>query len=385
MRARVGLTPPERRIGQTAHDFVQALGCRDVVITRAHKRDSSPMVPSRLLQRLKAFVGEDVSKRLVARGDRYRTLARIIDEPAAPPEPLGRPAPKPDPILIPRTLSVTEVETLVRDPYAIFARHVLKLDPLDPVAIIPSAADRGTIIHDVLGRFASAAPERLPDQPLEALLQLGQDAFLALAETYPELYAEWWPRFERLASEFVVWEERRRGSLARVHPEVSGSWAMTLPDGSRFTLRARADRIEARPDGGFVIVDFKTGAVPSVKEVFAGFAPQLTLEAAMLMHGAFRGLPPAKDTPALLYVQTTGGRKPLNERPIESPKDEERSVPDLVAEHQARLKGLLARYLSGEAGFVSRPFPKYAGRFGKYDHLARVREWSLARAEGEDA
>ena len=385
MRARIGLTPPERRIGQTAHDFVQALGCQDAVITRAQKRDSSPMVPSRLLQRLKAFVGDEVWARLLARGERYRMLARRLEEPAVPPEPLARPAPKPDPILVPRTLSVTQVETLVRDPYAIFARHVLKLDALEPIALVPSAADRGTMIHDVLGRFAAGAPDRLPSQPLEALLQLGQDAFLALAQGYPELYAEWWPRFERIASDFVVWEERRRAGIARVHPEVPGSWPITLPDGSTFTLRARADRIESQRDGSFAIVDFKTGAVPSVKEVFSGFAPQLTLEAAMLMHGAFRDLPKATTTPELFYVHTTGGRNPLKEHRIDPPKGEERSVADLVAEHQARLKGLLGRYLSGEAGFVSRPFPKYAGRYGPYDHLARVKEWSLARGEGDEA
>jgi ATP-dependent helicase/nuclease subunit B len=384
MRARVGLTPPERRIGQTAHDFVQALGCRDVVITRAQKRDSTPMVPSRLLQRLKAFVGDEVWKELLAGGNRYRALARQLDEPVTAPEPLARPAPKPDPILIPRSLSVTDVETLVRDPYAIFARHVLKLDALAPLALIPSAADRGTIIHDVLGGFAGKAPEGLPPQALEVLLQLGQDAFLPLADAYPELYAEWWPRFERLASEFVVWEQRRRGEIARVHAEVSGSWPIALADGSAFTLRARADRIEVRRDGGFVVVDFKTGAVPSVKEVFAGFAPQLTLEAAMLIHGAFRGLPKAKGTPALLYVHTTGGRQPLNERPIDSPKGDPRSVADLVAEHGERLKGMIARYLSGEVGFASRPFPKYAKRSGAYDHLARVQEWSLANQEGDE-
>jgi ATP-dependent helicase/nuclease subunit B len=384
MRARVGLTPPERRIGQTAHDFVQALGCREVVITRAQKRDSTPMVPSRLLQRLKAFVGDEVWERLLAEGHRYRALARRLDEPVIAPEPLVRPAPKPDPILIPRSLSVTEIETLVRDPYAVFARHILKLDGLEPVALVPSAAERGIIIHGVLGAFAAKAPEALPPQAREVLLQLGQDAFLPLADAYPELYAEWWPRFERLASEFIAWEQRRRGGIARVGAEVSGSWPITLADGSAFTLRARADRIEVRRDGGFVVVDFKTGAVPSVKEVFAGFAPQLTLEAAMLIHGAFRGLPKAKRTPSLLYVHTTGGRKPLDERPIESPKGDERSVADLVAEHAERLKGMLARYLCGEAGFVSRPFPKYAKRSGDYDHLARVKEWSLVNPEGEE-
>jgi ATP-dependent helicase/nuclease subunit B len=383
MRAAVGLSPPERRIGQTAHDFVQALGCPDVIVTRAQKRNSSPMVPSRLLQRLAAFVGKPAWDDLIARGDRYRALARRLDEPAQAPRPLVRPAPKPDPALIPRALSVTEVETLVRDPYAIFARHVLKLDPLDSLALMPGAADRGTIVHEVLGRFARAAPETLPAAAAELLLQLGQDEFAPIAKAYPELYAEWWPRFERIAATYLEWEEERRGGIRRVHPEIAGHWTFTLPDGSAFALRARADRIEENRDGSFTIVDFKTGAVPSVREVFAGFSPQLTLEAAMLMQGAFRDVPKATRVPGLFYVHVSGGRKALDERAIEPGRDESRSLAELVADHRAKLEGLLARYVAGEAGFVSRPYPKYAKRYGAYDHLARVKEWSLASSEGE--
>ncbi len=383
MRAAVGLSPPERRIGQTAHDFVQALGCPDVIVTRAQKRNSSPMVPSRLLQRLAAFVGKPAWEDLVARGDRYRALAHRLDEPAQEPLPLVRPAPKPDPALIPRALSVTEIETLVRDPYAIFARHILKLDPLDSLALVPGAADRGTIVHEVLGRFAKAAPETLPAAALELLLQIGQDEFAPIAKAYPELYAEWWPRFERIAAKVLDWEEGRRGAIRRVHSEIAGLWTFTLPDGSAFALRARADRIEENRDGSFAIVDFKTGAVPSAREVFAGFSPQLTLEAAMLMQGAFRDVPRATRVPGLAYVHVSGGRKALDERAIEPGRDESRSVAELVADHRVKLEALLARYVAGEAGFVSRPYPKYAKRYGAYDHLARVKEWSLASSDGE--
>jgi len=381
MRARVGLMPPERRIGQTAHDFVQALGTHDVVITRAQKRDGSPMVPSRFLQRLKAFAGEDIWKRMVKAGERYRRLATTLDTPEPAP-PLPRPRPKPDPALFPRSLSVTEIETLVRDPYSIFARHVLKLDALDAIAVTPSAADRGTIIHDVVGRFAERYPKALPAHALEDLLALGADAFAGIAETFPELYAEWWPRFTRLAAEFVVWEQKRRPDLIEVHPERSGKLSIPLPDGTIFNLRARADRIEQRRDGGFTIIDFKTGQPPGVREVYAGFSPQLTLEAVMLMKGAFKGLPAAKETPDLIYIHTTGGRKAIDPREIKPGRGEERSVPEIVEEHRRRFEGLIARFAKGEAAYVSRPFPKYARRFSEYDHLARVKEWSLASAGG---
>ncbi len=381
MRARVGLMPPERRIGQTAHDFVQTLGTHDVVITRAQKRDGSPMVPSRFLQRLKAFTGEPIWKRMVKAGERYRRLAMTLDTPAPTP-PLPRPRPKPDPALFPRSLSVTEIETLVRDPYSIFARHVLKLDALDAIAVAPSAADRGTIIHDVLGGFAEAYPKALPGHALEDLLSRGTIAFAEIADAYPELYAEWWPRFTRLAAAFVDWEEKRRPDLVEVHPERSGRLSIPLPDGTIFHLRARADRIEQRRDGGFTIIDFKTGQPPGVREVYAGFSPQLTLEAVMLMKGAFKGLPAAKETPDLVYVHTTGGRKALDPREIRPGRDEERSVPEIVEEHRRRFDGMIVRFAKGEAAYVSRPFPKYARRFSEYDHLARVKEWSLASAGG---
>jgi ATP-dependent helicase/nuclease subunit B len=380
MRARVGLAPPERRIGQTAHDFVQALGTADVVVTRAHKRNGSPMVPSRFLQRIKAFAGDDTWREMVRAGERYLALARAIDTPR-PAAPLPRPVPKPDPALFPRTLSVTEIETLVRDPYSVFAKHVLKLDALEPIAEAPSAAKRGTIIHDILGSFAADYPDALPVHALEDLIQRGEDKFGDIAESFPEIYAEWWPRFERMAAAFVVWEEARRAGIAQVHAERSGALPIALPDGSAFTLRARADRIEARRDGTFAIIDFKTGAPPGIKEVFAGFSPQLTLEAAMLMQGAFKGLPASTETPNLVYVHTSGGRTPLKPREIKPLPGDNRSVAGIVEEHRAKLTELVGRYVSGEAGYRSQPYAKYAKRFSDYDHLARVKEWSLASAE----
>ncbi|MHC2104956.1 double-strand break repair protein AddB [Methylobacterium sp.] len=380
MRERVGLNPPERRIGQMAHDFVQALGCRDALITRALKREGSPTVPSRLIQRLRALAGDARWEAVLEAGRRFTGLAARLD--AAPPEKrLKRPAPKPDPALFPRSLSVTEIETLVRDPYSIFARHVLGLDPLEPLAAVPSVATRGSLVHDIFSEFASAHPQGLPGQPEERLLAIAANAFGEIADTYPELYAEWWPRYERMAAAYLAWEAQRRPALRRIHPEVSGRWVIPMGRES-FTLRARADRIELRPDGTACIVDYKTGTPPSAKMIFTGFSPQLTLEAAMLMHGAFDGVPPVKATPDLLYVHASGGRKPFVPIPVKPPRGEERSVDAIVAEHAARLKGLVARFMTGEAAYTARPYPQYASQYGAYDHLARVLEWSLGGEEG---
>ncbi|MFB0489311.1 ATP-dependent helicase/nuclease subunit B [Methylobacterium sp. OAE515] len=379
MRERVGLNPPERRIGQMAHDFVQALGCRDAVITRALKREGAPTVPSRLIQRLRALAGDPRWDTVLEAGRRLTGLAARLD--AAPPEPrLKRPAPKPDPALFPRSLSVTEIETLVRDPYSIFARHVLGLDPLDPLAAAPGVATRGSLVHDVFAEFASRHPKDLPPDSAVRLLNLAVNAFADIEAEYPNLYAEWWPRYERMATAYLDWEAQRRLGLSRVYPEVSGRWV--IPMGREtFTLRARADRIELRADGTACIVDYKTGAPPSAKMIFSGFSPQLTLEAAMLMHGAFADLPAVKAVPDLLYVHASGGRKPFLPIPVKPPRGEERGVEAIVAEHAERLRGLVARFMTGEAAYTARPYPQFASKYGSYDHLARVREWSLAGEE----
>ncbi|ACB83049.1 double-strand break repair protein AddB [Methylorubrum populi BJ001] len=383
MRGQVGLSPPERRIGQAAHDFVQGLGIHDAVVTRAAKREGSPTVPSRFLQRLRAFGGDAVWAGAIARGQRLRGLAAILDRGReAPPPRLTRPAPKPDPALFPSRLSVTEIETLVRDPYSIFARHILGLEALEPMAVVPGAAERGSLIHKILGDFSQAHPGPLPADAETLLYAIALDAFGPLQDQYPELYAEWFPRYERMAVAFLEWEASQRQGLRAIHAERSGK--LTIPLGERtFTLSARADRIEVRADGGYCIVDFKTGTPPSNRTVFAGFSPQLTLEAAMLMHGAFEGLK-AASAPDLLYVHASGGREPFRPIPVKAPPGDARAVAAIVEEHLERLRGLIARYMTGEAAYPSRPYPQYVRAYNEYDHLARVLEWSLA-GEGEAA
>ena len=184
-----------------------------------------------------------------------------------------------------------------------------------------------------------------------------------------------------MAGAFLAWEAERRPGLARVHAEIAGRWAMPVAPGEIFTLRARADRIEETRGGGHAIIDFKTGQVPSHKEIFAGFSPQLTLEAAMLKAGAFREIGPAQETPDLLYVRVGGGKSPLDPIPLKPPRGDSRSVAEIVDEHAERLRGLVARFLAGEAAYLSRPYPKYAKAFSAYDHLARVKEWSLVGGE----
>ena len=367
------LPAPERRIGQTAHDLVGAMGAREVLLTRSAKRGGTPTVPSRFLQRMKALAGEAALRPVIARGERFLDLARRIDASPAP-RPVAQPRPVATREQLPVSLSVTEIETLRRDPYSIYAKHVLCLDPLDPVGRVIGASDLGSIIHTALERFGEACPTGMPPDALEKLLTFGREAYRPVKD-HPEYAAFWWPAFERIAHWFVGWERTWRAAApARIALERSGKLAFDLPGGGSFTLRGKADRIEIRPDGTIIVIDYKTGSPPSAKQVKVGFSPQLTLEAAMVKGGGFEGLSGAR-VGALVYLKL-GGKDGGEEKPVRdsrAPFD----VDALADAHLAALIELIDSHWNGGRPFASQPIPEFMNRYGRYDHLARVREWSL--------
>lgn len=372
MRAALGLEAPERRIGLSAHDFVQACGAPELILSRPRKMGGAPTVPSRFLQRLAAVSGPARWQAALARGDRFRRLAALIDT-APRVKPIERPQPAPDLALRPTRLSVTEIETWLRDPYTIYARHVLRLAPLDGLDEEPGAAERGSAIHEALGAFARDFPAGLPAEPEAVLRDYGRRAFAPL-EVFPAEYALWWARFERLAPRVIAWERGRRAETQRVFAETGGRLPLA---GGRFTLTGRADRIEQLRAGGLAIVDFKTGVVPSAKQVKAGYSPQLPLEAAMAAEGGFRDVP-AEEAAGLVYV-----RLGVTEVKETSGVERDTTAALLAQETRARLEQLIAAFENPSVGYASLARPMFRGRFGDYDHLARVKEWSTA-GEGDE-
>jgi ATP-dependent helicase/nuclease subunit B len=370
MRRQLGLDPPERRIGLSAHDFAQALGMNEVVLSRAQKIAGAPTVTSRFVQRIAALAGNARWQAVVARGARYVALARALDEPKAV-TPARRPAPKPPVAARPARLSVTAIEDWLRDPYTIYARHILNLQPLDEVDTPPGARDRGTIIHGAIGdytRLFAAAP---PADPLKELLALGEEKFRPLAD-YPEAKAFWWPRFERIAAWFAQWDLMRRDRLVALHAEIRGE--LKFPVGQReFTLSGIADRIERLADGSYAIIDYKTGQARTEKQVRTGLAPQLTLEAAILRAGQFGQLASASVS-EITYVTVRGGSPPGVPCPIEF---KEGTADEHAAHALTRLKALAARFEEPETPYYSLVHPMWKNHYGDYDHLARVKEWSL--------
>jgi ATP-dependent helicase/nuclease subunit B len=273
-------------------------------VTRARKQNGVETVASRFLQRLAAVAPEAAWSAARERGARYVELARALERPK-PQAAISRPAPKPPVAARPMRLSVTEIETLVRDPYSIYARHVLRLDPLDAIDADPGAAERGTILHKAFSDFARKFPETLPANALDELLARGQEAFAEIAD-FPNLRAFWWPRFERAARWFIGEESERRKDMARTFAEVGGKISFDA-NGHEFTLTARADRIDLMNDKTVAIADYKSGEPPTLPQILSGLAPQLALEAAIAQAGGFAGVAKGAQISEIAVIRVSGG------------------------------------------------------------------------------
>jgi ATP-dependent helicase/nuclease subunit B len=378
MRHTLGLDLPERRIGLSAHDFAQLAGnAPEVVLTRPAKVGGAPVSASRFLQRLAAVSGGSW-KEALTRGEGYLAMARKLDRPDGPPQRVPRPEPKPPRAVRPTTLSVTEIEHWLRDPYTIYAKHILRLSPLDPVDLAPGAKDRGIAIHAAIGTFSTTYADALPADPLAELLAIGRKEFAALDDT-PDARAFWWPRFEEIARWFVRFERERRAAATALKAEIRGE--LTIPLGERaFRLTARADRIERLADGTFAILDFKTGVPPSSKQVRLGLSPQLTLEGAILRGGGFPDIPGGGALSEIAHVRLTGG-DPAGEL---SPIDFDTQTPDAAADHAlAKLTALVKTFDDEATPYRSLVLSMWKTRYGTYDDLARVKEWSAGEGGGE--
>jgi ATP-dependent helicase/nuclease subunit B len=372
MRREIGLTDPEKRLGLSAHDFAQLLHCPNVLLTRSLLRDDAPTKPSRWLVRLDAVLAADgACAKLTDGQERYRYLAAALD----PAQDIAASEPPnfcPPIEARPRRLSATEIDTLILDPYAIYAKRVLGLYPLGDLDPAPSPADRGRIVHAAFESFLQKYADHLPDDVLAAILEAGDDAFAEFAD-HAEAQAFWRPAFERSARWAAEREIAHREAIAltKAHAELKGEAVFQAPGGP-FMLTARADRIDANGDGTLAIIDYKTGTPPTNKAIASADAPQLPLEAAIARHGAFKdgdGETLAALETSLLAIWQLAGRDGGKVTAVDGEAAE--SAMDIAWEGVQRL---IAGFDEADTPYLSEPRAAYneVPRFSKYRTLARL-------------
>jgi ATP-dependent helicase/nuclease subunit B len=383
MRIAADLGAPEQRYGLAAHDFSQLAAAPDVILTRSARADGAPTVASRWVWRLKTLtegaLGREAAAKALAPAQDYSAIAARLDDPACAPRPAPRPAPAPPVEERPRALSITEIRTWVRDPYSIFARHVLGLRRLDPADMPPGARERGTALHEALEAVLPQWVDGIPETAIEDLVEAARQPLDALGFSPEEMGVEL-GRFRRAAEWLVRWEQRRQDIGTRLERvEIKGRMELSGPLGA-FTITGRADRFDRTADGRLDVIDYKTGTAPSAKTVKVGFDPQLPLTAVMAMQaGVFPDL--AESPPAgLYYVRLPGNAEGGEEVRIDS----SRSTPDALTMAEKALEdliGWIARFDDETMPYESQVRAQYKNDYGDFDHLARRGEWASAASD----
>lgn len=363
MRKDMGFPSPERRIGLSAHDFGQAFASPKVYLTRALKVDGTPTMACRWLERLDVYL----KSWNLAFPEEPRVLewVRRLDQPEGN-KLQNPPLPCPPSIFRPRRLSVTQIETWMRDPYALYARTILSLSPLDPLNAQVGPADRGTLIHKAFEQFFKICDDPHHKDGLEILLFIGKTLFEPYEEN-PSVRLFWWPRFYQLAKWFIGHEKATRLPGTQTFTEVKGNLTFTTPLGP-FECTAKADRIDLLPDGRLRILDYKTGMPPSEQDVTLGFSPQLPLEGAIAMSQGFEGIA-ATQIESLQFWWLKGDANGGIIRTL-SGNPEERSCKALEG-----LKRMVLLFEDETIPYPARPLPGKGLKYNDYEHLARLQEW----------
>lgn len=367
LRKSAGLLLPERRVGLSAHDFQQAVAAPEVWITRSIRSEDAETVPSRwinrlcnLLEGLKGQAGPALLQAMRNRGRDWLEKAALFEAVAETP-PARRPAPRPPVNSRPTQMPVTDIKRLIRDPYAIYAKHVLRLRKLGPLVQTADALERGIVSHDALEVFVR---ETLKDPG-----HLKPDAFVETARAvltndvpWPAARALWLARFERIADWFVGREHSRQKLAIPMAFEDDAKGRLYWSD-INFALTARADRIDRAADGSLYLYDYKTGRAPSKPEQ-KHFDKQLLIEAAMLEEGAFESIG-AAPVAAATFISLAS-----NPDEVSAPMDEEPPIEVL-----ARLRQLIVSYQDPAQGFTARRMMQKDSHGSDYDLLARYGEW----------
>ena len=363
LRDKAGLLLPERKIGLSAHDYQQAVAGKEVWITRAKRSADAETVPSRWVNRLTNLLtglcnqnGVAALEAMRARGQIWSDMAAKLSAPTKSVDPEPRPSPCPPPCARPDQLSVTQIKTLIRDPFAIYARKVLHLSELDPLLPSADAPLRGTIVHKILERFivgGHGAGDR------EILMQIAREEFDAKCP-WPTVRAQWIARMDRVADQFLA-DEAQRQALADVRK--TEEWGEIDVAATGVRLTCKADRIDLTETDAALIYDYKTGVVPTGPQQ-EKFDKQLLLEAAMVERGAFKNVG-SKQVEGAAFIGLGAAPKTVNAPLAKQP-------PDQV---WADLETLFARWQDHDRGYTARLALFSKTDVGPYDHLSRYGEW----------
>lgn len=330
----LGLPSFEEKQGRIALDFFQLLGNEQVFITRSLLDQGSPMTMLRWLDDVE--YDQDSEVKWFEYLKFYNQVLQITNSEA--------PEPRPRIDARPKQFSVSDIELLIRDPYSIYAKKILKLRPTDPVDPPFNMAEYGSFIHLFLYALKAQKTFEIEKEILNFPTLLPFKLFFI-------------PKLEQVKAAFLQVEQTR--STKNLLLEKKGE--VMCGD---VKITAIADRIDLGSDSEYEIIDYKTGMPPMVGDIQSGYSPQCILEAMILKAGGFgiKTILPIK----FAFWQIGKSFKI---------KMQMKQIEEDMAHYEAGLKSLFHAFDDPDMPYYAQPFPLKSPRYNDYLHLSRVKEW----------
>ncbi|WP_341757174.1 MULTISPECIES: PD-(D/E)XK nuclease family protein [unclassified Candidatus Tisiphia] len=309
-----------------------------VIITRAKRQDGkSSLLPSNLLLKLQFILQQslisenyltylsesDLSSLQGATLVDPRNDANLLSYVSSP--------------IFPETISVTDIEMLVRNPYSFYAKKILNVRSRDMIGHEPKISEFGSFVHKVLEQY-SKNYNKLENNKVGLILDISNNI---LQNTILPTYTQkiWQIKFVPIAESFIEFDEQRRNDCKYIYSESRGEISLNI-GGQKLTIIGVADRIEIDEFGAAVIIDYKTGSLPSRKDVETGLSPQLIIEALMLQEGGF-GIE-VHNVKQAVYVKISSSKPIIQTLEIEFTREE-------LARHKQGMMRLLEYYITNKS------------------------------------
>jgi ATP-dependent helicase/nuclease subunit B len=325
IRKDLGIDNSLKKIGQSAFDFSNYFANKSVVLTRSKSRSGVTLIESPFLLKLKVFCQKNQINLINYKKPKRDEVSKINDL-----------APFPKKELRPKKFSITEISKLISDPYFIYAKKILQLRELPKIDFESSYAEFGSFVHKALEEF---------------IKNPGENNFEKIFEKYfssNEAKLIWWPKFEKIFSNFVEDNEVFSSYRSEVEKWVSA-------DLSGIEIVGKVDRIIFDDDGAAQIFDYKTGVLPSKKDVISGIEPQLTL-AALALANEYK-------ISSLNYWKLSYSK----EGEIKNISKDQQEIEDLIRDTRKFLEGIFGYFADGKNPYAA---TKETSE-GEYKNLAR--------------
>ncbi|WPY00852.1 AddB family double-strand break repair helicase subunit B [Candidatus Trichorickettsia mobilis] len=341
MQEELKLYSQQIRWGLSLYNFYLLLHNSHVVITRFKKQEGkSELLPSSYIKRLQILLDFFQNSTSVNDIVNRVTPTQVVErKPSSNVDDLSNVFTAATSDFFPDRLSATDIEILIRSPYSFYAKKILRLRKQESLANGPNLAEFGSFIHKIIEQYTKAYNNSLRAQ--DALSYILDISSNILANNILPMATKlvWRNKFAAFAEEFIEFDLNRRSDAKEIYAEIAGETFIETSN-QKIKITTIADRIEVDTQGQLTIIDYKTGVVPTRKDILSGLSPQLIVESLIALDSGFNiANVKISNAPRIIYVKIASSKPYIKTTEIQLTSIE-------LKEHCTGLQRLLNKYSS---------------------------------------